>query len=68
MSSFENKMRAVYDHGRMDYIAGGDFNSSAVREVYSGLNEVQKKILEWAWQDGWLDERFKNSLPEGTPA
>jgi len=67
-TSFESKLKAAYQHGRMDFLAGAPCDPKTPLAVYSHLGEGDKKLIAESWMDGWHNESFMQSLPEGSPA
>ena len=68
MSTFESKVKASYEHGKLDFYAGFPCDLDKPLKIYSDLDEEQKKIIQDSWKNGWMDECLMQSLPEGSPA
>ena len=68
MSTFESKVKASYEHGKLDFYAGIPCDPDIPLKIYSDLDEEQKKIIQNSWKEGWLLECSLQSLPERYPA
>jgi len=67
-TNLESKLKAAYEHGRMDFWAGAACDPKIPHGFCSGLSEGQKKLLAVSWVDGWHNESLMQSLPDGSPA
>jgi hypothetical protein len=66
--TLENKAKAAYQHGRMDFRAGAPLDPQTPLRIYSDLNESQKIIIMESWMNGWTDESLMQLSPESMPA
>jgi len=55
-TDLEGKLRAAYQHGRMDFLAGMPCHPAIPAAWCGGLTELQIKIIQHSWVDGWLNE------------
>jgi len=67
-SSFGAKIKAAYEHGRMDFWAGAPYDTQTPLRVYRDLNKFQQVVISQAWSDGWNNECLMQALPDGMPA
>jgi len=73
-TSIKSKEIAAFKHGKMDFHAGASLNpkKQIPPSFCEKLTPVQKKRIEQAWANGWLDafvnDDWWQSLPEGFPA
>ena len=70
-TSFSSKLKAAYENGRMDFIAGAPCDAKTVMEIYSELEPRHLSLVVMAWTDGWIDQMNDNltqALPEGALA
>jgi len=67
-TGFESKLKAAYEHGRMDFRAGAPCNPETPKAIYSGLSELLRNIIVQSWVDGWHNESLTQALPDGSPA
>jgi len=67
-TSLESKLKAVYEHGRMDFLADAPCDPRTALFVYSDLCDEDKKRIVESYANGWHNESLMQSLPEGTPA
>jgi len=68
IATLESKLKAAYQHGHMDFLAGSPCDPKTALAVYSNLSEEDKKLIAESWIDGWHNESLRQSLLEGTPA
>jgi len=68
ITNFESKLKAAYEHGRMDFNAGGPCKPTIPISWCEGLSEVQIKLIQQSWVDGWHNESLMQALPDGSPA
>jgi len=66
--TLEIKAKAAYQHGKMDFWADAPCDPRIPLKVYDDLNEEEQAVIMKAWEDGWMNERLMQSLPDGTPA
>jgi len=69
--TFESKLIAAFEHGKMDFKAGVPCNAETPLFVYRDLTEKQKTQISLAWIGGWKDqmnESLMRALPDGSPA
>ena len=67
-TSFESKLKAAYEHGRMDFLAGASCDPKTPLAVYDNLGAPHKKLIAESWLNGWHNESLMQSLPDGSPA
>lgn len=60
--TLENKVKAAYQHGRMDYLAGAPCNAETPLVVYRDLNEKQKIQVSLAYIGGWKDQEEESQM------
>jgi hypothetical protein len=63
-----SKLKAVYEHGRLDFRAGAKFDKTTPLKVYTDLSVGERALVMMTWADGWHDESILQSLPGGMPA
>jgi len=68
ITSIESKLKAAYEHGRMDFLAGADCDPKIPSGFCSGLSELQIKIVKQSWVEGWHNESLMQALPDVSPA
>ena len=61
---FESKIKAAYQHGRMDFLAGAPCKAETPLFVYDNLDEKQKIQISLSWIGGWKDEERKTDIME----
>jgi hypothetical protein len=66
--TLENKAKAAYEHGRMDFLAGAPCDPITPLRVYRDLDEEQQAVIKQAYADGWMNECLMQALPDGMPA
>ncbi|MDR2717701.1 MAG: hypothetical protein LBB89_06515 [Treponema sp.] len=66
--TLENKAKAAYEHGKMDFWAGAPRDPQTPLRVYRDLTKEQQTIIMEAWENGWQDESLMQALPDGMPA
>jgi len=49
------KLKAAYEHGRMDYYAGAPYNPKTPLAVYDNLSKIDQAFIMSAWSDGYRD-------------
>jgi hypothetical protein len=54
-----NKIKAAYENGRLDFLAGAPCDPNTPLVVYDNLSSVQQAVIKQAWADGWSDESLK---------
>jgi len=67
-TSLWSKVKAAYEHGKMDFHAGYPFDPNTPLVVYGNLGEPEKEAVMRSWTDGWQNECVMQSLPDGMPA
>jgi len=68
MRTLENKAKAAYQHGRMDYLAGAPCDPNTPVIVYNDLSKEEQIYVMESWMNGWNDESLMQSLSDGMPA
>ena len=63
-----NKIKAAFEHGKMDFYAGFPRDPRKPLIVYPDLTEAEQALVMSAWVDGWDNEALMQSLPAGSPA
>ena len=55
MDKTENKKRAAYEHGRMDFHAGAVCDPRVPASFIEGLTAFDKNAVIQSWIEGWHD-------------
>jgi len=67
-TTLESKLKAVYEHGRIDFRVGASCKPEIPPGFCTDLSDEQKKLITESWIKGWHNESLMQALPDGFPA
>jgi len=47
------KLKAAYEHGRLDFLAGAPYDPATPLVVYDNLPKMDQAYIKQAWSDGY---------------
>lgn len=66
--TLRNKIKAVFEHGKMDFYASEKLDPETPLRVWPNLPDEWRAAIKEAYADGWTNEALMQALPDGSPA